>query len=215
MAGALDVYTDVYSVNGNQDVISIKAQVPSCFCWGDKLRSHRVDLYGIKIALLVYPKGSRKTGNGLMQVYLRNYTDLPRILNMCVSFRDQDKKAKNVILGGKRCVLIGTFDPPKEHEGHSPYIAIKLTLSPQDGWNGRSDIEVVREELRTVLQSEREGFERLKQEVGGMIEARDRNEDELKGLVMEMKEGLQEIKSQIKKKLPECLCTYLISVTGQ
>ena len=33
-----------------------------------------------------------------------------------------------------------------------------------------------------------------------MIEARDRNEDGLKGLVMEMKEELQEIKSQIKKK---------------
>jgi hypothetical protein len=49
-----------------------------------------------------------------------------------------------------------------------------------------------------------------------MIEARDRNEDGLKGLVMEMKEELQEIKSQIKKKkLPECICTYPISVTGK
>jgi hypothetical protein len=79
---------------------------------------------------------------------LRNYTDLPRIFNVCVSFRDQDKKAKNVILGGKRCILIGTFDPPKKHEGHSPYIAIKLILSAQGGWKDRSDIEGARDELR-------------------------------------------------------------------
>ena len=207
MRTTLDVYTEVYSLNGNQDVISMKGQMPSFFSCGDRLRSYRVDLYGTKLGVLVYPKGSRKSGDGLMQVYLRNYTELPRIFNMCVSFRDQDKKAENVILGGRRCIFIGDFDSPKEHEGHSPYIAIKLTLSVQGGWRGRSVIEGAQDELRAMLQSERkEGVEQIKEVVRCMREERDRNEAELKGLVKEMKEELQEIKGQMKKKLPECIC---------
>ena len=238
MGTALDVHTDVYSLDENQDVISIKGQMPSFFSFGDKIRSHRVTLYGITFALLVYPKGSRKSSNGLTQVFLRNYTDMPRILNMCVSFRGQEKKAKNVILGGRRCIFIGDFNPPKEDEGHSPYIALKLTVSVQGGWGEKSVFERTQDELRTMIQSERLAVDQIREAVSSMTKARESNETELKGsvkeikqqleavsgmvkaqksdeaelkgLVKEIKGELQQIKSQIKRKLPECICTYLI-----
>ena len=35
MGTALDVHTDVYSLDENQDVISIKGQMPSFFSFGD------------------------------------------------------------------------------------------------------------------------------------------------------------------------------------
>ena len=122
MGFAYDVCTEVEKASPQEATILLKGQMPSCFSWGDRFHSNKVDLFGMKLAVLVYPKGSKKSSNSSVQVFLRNYSLLPKMFDTVVWFRGQDKKIKNLILGPKRCVFVGDFEPIPEPEGHSPYV---------------------------------------------------------------------------------------------
>ena len=127
--------------------MSVSGRMPSLFSPGDCFRSQKVEFAGIKLGVLIYPKGTDRGSEGVTQIYIKNYSEKARIFDVSVSLGDKDKRYTHLPLNKRRCKMIGEFAGPEKADGHSPLLIAEVALTTKRNKDESSEL---RDEMRQL-----------------------------------------------------------------
>ena len=167
-------------ISETQAIMSVSGRMPSLFSPGDCFRSQKVEFAGIKLGVLIYPKGTDRGSEGVTQIYIKNYSEKARIFDVSVSLGDKDKRYTHLPLNKRRCKMIGEFAGPEKADGHSPLLIAEVALTTKRNKDESSEL---RDEMRqlgneikeTILDMKKENSELRNEVLGLKMEVKRKN----------------------------------------